>query len=116
MKNRSADIDALIGSNLRSIRSQKGLTQENLAERLGLTFQQIQKYERGINRISCSTLYLISKKLDVPLLSFFNGLYPNTEPQQTFNNPAEFEIIDLFRSLQPDTRRTLKSILQTLSR
>jgi transcriptional regulator with XRE-family HTH domain len=55
-------------------RKMMGLSQERLAEALGLTFQQVQKYERGSNRISASKLYEIAKFLSVPVSYFFEGL------------------------------------------
>lgn len=55
-----------------------GMSQEKLGERLGLTFQQVQKYEKGANRIGASRLHEISKILDVPVSHFFEDL-PNTD-------------------------------------
>jgi transcriptional regulator with XRE-family HTH domain len=52
-------------------RSMMGMSQETLAESVGLTFQQVQKYERGANRVSASRLYQFSKILDVPVSYFF---------------------------------------------
>jgi transcriptional regulator with XRE-family HTH domain len=51
-----------------------GVSQEQLADSLGLTFQQVQKYERGANRVSASKLYEIAKTLQVPVSFFFDGL------------------------------------------
>jgi transcriptional regulator with XRE-family HTH domain len=51
-----------------------GVSQEQLADSLGLTFQQVQKYERGANRVSASKLYEIAKTLQVPVAFFFDGL------------------------------------------
>lgn len=70
---RSANpLDAAIGARLRMRRRAAGLSQQKLAEQLGVTFQQIQKYERGSNRIAGSTLILIAEALDTPP-SYFLG-------------------------------------------
>ena len=55
-------------------RKMLGVSQEHLADALGLTFQQVQKYERGANRVSASKLYEIAKTLQVPVPYFFDGL------------------------------------------
>ena len=67
-------IDVHVGQRLRVRRSLMGLSQEKLAEFIGLTFQQIQKYERGMNRISAGRLYQFSKILDVPVDYFYDQL------------------------------------------
>ena len=61
----------IVGKRIRLRRSALSISQTELAERLGLTFQQIQKYERGSNRVSCSRLVELSKALDVPIVYFF---------------------------------------------
>lgn len=66
-------IDVHVGSRVRLRRSVLGLSQENIAESLGLTFQQVQKYERGSNRISASRLYQLAQLLDVAVNFFFEG-------------------------------------------
>ena len=70
-------IDVHVGNRVRMRRMLIGMSQEKLGERLGLTFQQIQKYEKGTNRISASRLYQISQILGVPVQFFFEDL-----PQQ----------------------------------
>jgi transcriptional regulator with XRE-family HTH domain len=67
-------IDVYVGKRLRIRRKELGLTQERLADKLSLTFQQIQKYERGTNRISASKLYRAAMVLGVGPEWFFNGL------------------------------------------
>jgi transcriptional regulator with XRE-family HTH domain len=66
-------IDRHVGSRVRIRRVLLGLSQEKLGDALGLTFQQIQKYEKGINRIGASRLQQISRTLDVPPAYFFEG-------------------------------------------
>ena len=71
-------IDAHVGQRLRIRRSLLGMSQEKLAEAIGLTFQQVQKYERGTNRISSSRLYQFSKILGVPV-DYFYEQYEDTK-------------------------------------
>jgi transcriptional regulator with XRE-family HTH domain len=66
-------IDRHVGSRVRMRRVMLGLSQEKLGEALGLTFQQVQKYEKGTNRIGASRLQQISRTLDVPPAFFFEG-------------------------------------------
>jgi transcriptional regulator with XRE-family HTH domain len=65
--------DKYVGSRVRMRRMMLGMSQEKLADALGLTFQQVQKYEKGTNRISASRLQAISQILDVPVHFFFEG-------------------------------------------
>lgn len=67
-------IDIYIGKQIRRRRNNLNLSQEQLASQMGITFQQVQKYERGLNRISGSRLWDISQILKVPLNYFFSGI------------------------------------------
>ncbi len=67
-------IDIHVGARLRMRRVLQGMSQENLGEKLDLTFQQVQKYEKGANRVSASRLYQIGEILKVPVEFFFDGL------------------------------------------
>ena len=69
-------VDWHVGGRVRFRRSMLGMSQEKLADALGITFQQVQKYERGLNRISASRLYDISRVLAVPVSYFFEGAEP----------------------------------------
>jgi len=72
MGKRSRDpIDAEIAKRVRALRLQRGLSQTELSDALGVTFQQVQKYERGMNRISAGRLFRIAEVLDVPVAFFF---------------------------------------------
>jgi transcriptional regulator with XRE-family HTH domain len=72
---RSANpVDLHVGARIRMRRRLQGVSQEKLAEALGLTFQQVQKYERGANRVSASKLYEIAAMLKAPVAYFFDGL------------------------------------------
>lgn len=65
-------LDKMIGANIRALRMRAGLSQAALGERIGVTFQQMQKYERGANRIAASQLFRVSQVLDVPIEYFFS--------------------------------------------
>ena len=67
-------IDIHVGRRVRLRRTLLGMSQEKLGHALGLTFQQVQKYERGVNRIGSSRLYHLSQILDVPVSFFFDDM------------------------------------------
>lgn len=67
-------VDAHLGRRLKVRRRQLGISQQALAERLGVSFQQVQKYEKGANRLSAAMLYEASRALSLPVSSFFDGL------------------------------------------
>lgn len=73
-ESRSSPIDAHVGSRIRLRRTLLGMSQERLGEALGLTFQQVQKYERGVNRVGASRLFDLSPVLDVPISFFFDDM------------------------------------------
>src|SRR3954447_11458063 len=73
-------IDIRVGARLRLRRNMLGLSQEKLGEAIGLTFQQVQKYERGANRIGASRLHDLSRVLDVPVSFFFDDMDPVRAP------------------------------------
>lgn len=67
-------VDVHVGDRIRRRRRALGISQDKLAEALGLTFQQVQKYERGANRVSASKLYQVARALQAPIPYFFDGL------------------------------------------
>lgn len=67
-------IDAYVGQRIKERRALVGVSQTTLADNLGITFQQVQKYEKGSNRVSASRLYEIAQILDCDLKSFFEGV------------------------------------------
>lgn len=67
-------IDRHVGKRLKQLRMQRGQTQIDVAGVLDRTFQQVQKYENGRNRISASVLYTLAKHFEIPVESFFDGL------------------------------------------
>lgn len=73
-------IDRHVGTRLRLRRSLLGMSQTDLGKKLGVTFQQIQKYERGTNRIGASRLFSVANALEVPISYFYEGLDEAGEP------------------------------------
>jgi len=97
-----------------------GMTQQQLAERVGIKFQQIQKYETGMNRVSASRLWDISETLEVPVSFFFDGL--DDRAAESAGTPrdllADKEALELVRSYYaiPETqRRRLFELARVLS-
>lgn len=72
--NRATDIDRFVGHRIRERRIMMGLSQQQMADMIGVTYQQAHKYERGINRISAGRLFEIGQVLNVPVSFFFEGL------------------------------------------
>jgi transcriptional regulator with XRE-family HTH domain len=81
-------IDLHVGKRLRRRRRLLGLTQQQLAESIGIRFQQIQKYECGANRVTASRLYELAVALNVPVNYFFEGLAPAADAPGTPGAPA----------------------------
>ncbi len=86
-ESRPSPIDVHVGSRIRLRRTLLGMSQERLGEALGLTFQQVQKYERGVNRVGASRLFDLSRVLDVPISFFFDDM-PDSVTGSYGNSPA----------------------------
>ena len=71
---KQSSVDVHVGDRIRLRRIIMGMSQERLGDRLGLSFQQIQKYERGVNRVTAARLFDLSGALDVPIGYFFDGM------------------------------------------
>jgi transcriptional regulator with XRE-family HTH domain len=82
-KRRGGHVDAVVGQTIRLLRLQKHLSQTALAQKIGVSFQQVQKYENGTNRVGASRMVQIAQALHVPLESLFqriDGTHPKAEP------------------------------------
>jgi transcriptional regulator with XRE-family HTH domain len=86
----ATNVDLHVGARVRERRVVIGWSQEKLAETLGLTFQQVQKYEKGINRIGASRLYEIARTLGVPISYFFDEIDEGVE-----HTPASSPIAEM---------------------
>ena len=91
-------VDVHVGGRIRIRRRLIGMSQESLAQALGLTFQQVQKYERGSNRVSASKLYATAKVLDVPVHYFFDGLSDSEAGQDPADDGRERSIHDFLQT------------------
>ena len=113
-------VDIHVGSRVRLRRTLLGLSQEKLGEAVGLTFQQIQKYERGANRIGASRLYHLSRVLDVPVSFFFEGLdgqAPDTGEAQgdVLTDKEALELVRSYYAIPETQRRRLFDLARVLS-
>jgi transcriptional regulator with XRE-family HTH domain len=118
-------IDVHVGSRIRMRRQLVSMSQEKLGELLGITFQQVQKYEKGSNRISASRLFYAAKILGVPVQSFFEDL-PNTDDTQGFKETREednvmsslmnTEGIQLAKAFRDADNSTKRKLIATLAR
>lgn len=115
-------VDRHVGALIRARRKAQGMSQEELATALGITFQQIQKYERGANRVSASKLYEIGQKLGTPLAAFFDGLdvlQADTDKAAaltTFlDQRSAHELMAAFLVLTPDLRRRLTELAEAMA-
>ena len=98
-------VDIHVGGRVRLRRTLLGLSQEKLGEAVGLTFQQIQKYERGANRIGSSRLYDLSKVLDVPVAYFFEEMPGDVQDRQSEAAGARSGQVQAPAEKDPLTRR-----------
>ena len=116
-------VDEHVGKRLRQRRRLVGMTQQQLAEHVGIKFQQIQKYETGANRVSASRLWDIASTLDVSINFFFDGLQAEKGVKiQSDAMPSDLmgdkEALDLVRSYYPlpeNQRRRLFDLARVLS-
>lgn len=102
-------VDLHVGSAIQRRRKMLGMSQTQLANALGVSFQQIQKYERGANRISASRLFDVSQHLEVPVSYFFHG-FADAEPKGGSNGnlPTTVEDIALARDIAAITDAALR--------
>ncbi len=125
-------IDAHVGERVRLRRTLMGLSQEALGDELNLSFQQVQKYERGTNRISASRLYEISRILDVQISYFFEGIADSEArgergvdlemaiggggSQDPFNRRETLELVRAYYKItDPSVRRRLYQLVKSMS-
>ena len=128
-------VDVHVGQRIRRRRWMVGMTQQQLGEAVGIKFQQIQKYETGMNRVSASRLYEISKALDVPVAFFFEAVDEpanenesaegmNVEPVEKAEAPAAdlftdkeaLELVRCYFRLPEEPRRRLFELTRSLTK
>lgn len=113
-------VDAHVGKRIRHRRWMVGMTQQQLAERVGIKFQQIQKYETGMNRVSASRLWDVADALGVSIAFFFEGLDDAREATARAEGDilADKEALDLVRTyyaIPEEQRRRLFDLARVLS-
>lgn len=121
------DIDIRVGRNLRANRKLRSLTQKQLGAGVGLTLQQIQKYENGSNRINVSRLHQFSEILDVPVAEFFSGRsfvvdeddtavtdHSSADSAKDKISPDDLELLNLFKTLRPRLKRRLTCLIEEM--
>ena len=116
----ASEVDAHVGQRTRHLRENLGISQGTLGRHLGLTFSQVQKYEKGTNRIGAGRLFKIAEFLDVPVQYFFEGLGEGATapgPQALVERNSELVALnDAFRSItDPDTRRSVVALVCSLA-
>ena len=111
-------IDAIVGKNVREKRVLSGLSQEELGEAVGITFQQIQKYERGQNRISASRLVELAKAVGVPVTELFAGVEEEAAQIETRNLAEmrrEHKVVEQYALLPDDVQKALGVLVKAMT-
>lgn len=123
MHNVAKRVDDHVGACVRARRTELGLTQEDLAAALGLSYQQVQKYETGANRISAGRLYHIARRLDVEVSYFFTGAEADDEAdlssQRMAHGGTKRVTIETVRNFEeipdPAVRSAISGLIKSLA-
>ncbi|TRL39857.1 helix-turn-helix domain-containing protein [Rhizobium straminoryzae] len=112
--------DVIVGANLRQLRMRKGASQEKLAENLGITFQQVQKYEKGTNRVSSSRLVAIARFLGCTLEDLFAGTGTDaalgSAPASPHHSAQALRLVTAFDRIEDAaTRRHVVGLVEALA-
>jgi transcriptional regulator with XRE-family HTH domain len=110
---RTQDIDRYVGARIRERRIMLGLTQQQLADLIGVTYQQAHKYERGINRVSAGRLFEVAQVLSVPVNYFFDGL---DQENERGISPRERMCLELARNFAQIPNERHQEALSQLAR
>lgn len=117
-------VDVHVGKRVRHRRWMVGMTQQQLAERVGIKFQQIQKYETGMNRVSASRLWDVASALEVPVAYFFEGIEASGEeattatgdlPPDILADKEALELVRAYYAMPENQRRRLFDLARVLS-
>ena len=113
-------VDVHVGKRIRHRRWMIGMTQQQLAERVGIKFQQIQKYETGMNRVSASRLWDIAESLEVPISFFFEGIDERVGtnenvPRDLMADKEALELVRSYYAIPEAQRRRLFELARVLS-
>ena len=117
-RSRALDVDRYVSLRIRQRRIMLGLTQQQMAELIGVTYQQAHKYETGINRISAGRLYQIAQALGVEISYFFEEIDPEkrTRPKPSEMMPQQRMLLELARNFAGITNRKHQDALCNLAR
>ena len=107
-------VDVFVGARVKTFRTVNGLSQTALAERIGITFQQLQKYETGANRVSCSRLVQIAEALGEPVYNFFPGTSTLPVPPEERATRQELELVRSYKRTPPAVRRHVLALLNAI--
>jgi transcriptional regulator with XRE-family HTH domain len=108
---RPSPVDVAVGRNVRLWRIARGLSQADLAKRLGITFQQVQKYEIGANRMSTGRLVKAAAILGVPMSAFFEGVDEREPMQALLADNRAFRLAQAFAAIKNTTLRLTLVVL-----
>ena len=109
-------VDTIIGMKIHELRISMGLSRQQLATKIGVTHQQLQKYEKGTNRISAGRLAAISKSLKKPVSFFFDGIEEHTDVMPTQHQRMCIEVSRNFlRIKNPMHQNAINLLVRTLS-
>jgi transcriptional regulator with XRE-family HTH domain len=115
-------VDKLVGQNIRIIRQGRGMSQTELGRMIGVTFQQVQKYENGTNRVGSGRLFKIASVFDVPITAFFGGAHETMNgeakpsPVAMLTEPYILRLMQAFCTVKSmDLRRSLAELTEKLS-
>ena len=116
-------VDTYVGQRIRDKRNERGMSQTEVANAIGVTFQQVQKYERGTNRVGASRLFDLSRILSVPIQYFFAGLNNQSTPIEKEDDnvihlmkPDTVELIEAYYKVENlQVRRQILSTIRSIS-
>lgn len=111
MGSRTHELDKYVGARIRERRTMLGYTQQQLADMIGVTYQQAHKYERGINRVSAGRLYEIAEVLDVPVGYFYDGLGSKADKETPTRQRMCLELARNFSMIKNDRHQEALSQL-----
>jgi transcriptional regulator with XRE-family HTH domain len=111
MGTRTHELDKYVGARIRERRTMLGYTQQQLADMIGVTYQQAHKYERGINRVSAGRLFEIAEVLDVPVGYFYDGLGAKSEKEAPTRQRMCLELARNFSMIKNDRHQEALSQL-----
>ena len=118
LKDRNESVDHTIGLRVREQRTLKGMSQSALSDVLGITFQQVQKYERGTNRLAASTLVLIADTLDVPVIYFYGAdtdAAPAAAPDPIMHRRETLELVRAYYRMPAKVRKHLVRMVRSMA-